>query len=68
MLRDDVVQAVAAGQFHIWTASEVDEALELLTGAPAERLHRAVTDCLANYAATLKALSAEEKKREPAAV
>jgi predicted ATP-dependent protease len=37
MLRDDVVTAVAAGQFHIWLAEEVDDALEMLTGVPAGR-------------------------------
>lgn len=35
MLRRDVVDAARAGQFHIWAVSEVDEALELLTGLPA---------------------------------
>ena len=32
MLREDVVQAVAAGQFHIYPVTTVDEAIELLTG------------------------------------
>jgi lon-related putative ATP-dependent protease len=35
MLRRDVVEAVAAGRFHVWTVATVDEALELLTGLPA---------------------------------
>ena len=35
MLRQEVVDAVCAGQFHIWAVSEVDEALEHLTGVPA---------------------------------
>ncbi|MDD3329116.1 MAG: AAA family ATPase [Zoogloea sp.] len=35
MLRREVVDAAHAGQFHIWAVSEVDEALELLTGLPA---------------------------------
>ncbi len=35
MLRDDVVQAVAAGKFHVWTMKDVDEGIELLTGVPA---------------------------------
>ncbi|NOZ71548.1 MAG: AAA family ATPase [Chloroflexi bacterium] len=34
MLRDDVVDAVAAGQFHLYPVASVDEALELLTGLP----------------------------------
>jgi len=35
MLRDEVVEAVRAGRFAIWAVSNVDEALELLTGLPA---------------------------------
>lgn len=35
MLRREVVDAARAGQFHIWAVSDVDEALELLTGLPA---------------------------------
>ncbi len=32
MLRGDVLEAVAAGQFHIYSADTIDRALELLTG------------------------------------
>jgi len=35
MLRQDVVDAVESGQFHIWAVRTVDEGLELLTGVPA---------------------------------
>jgi len=35
MLREDIVEAVGAGRFHIWAVHTVDEALELLTGQPA---------------------------------
>ncbi len=35
MLRPDVVKAVAAGQFHVWTVDHVDSGLSLLTGLPA---------------------------------
>jgi len=35
MLRHDVVEAVARGQFHVWPVRSVDEALELLTGLAA---------------------------------
>jgi predicted ATP-dependent protease len=37
MLREDVVQAVQDGRFHIHAIETVDEALELLTGVPAGR-------------------------------
>jgi lon-related putative ATP-dependent protease len=62
MLRDDVVDAVRAGQFNIWTAETVDEALQLLTGEPPDAVHDAVLAKLDEYAKTIKALAAEEKK------
>ncbi len=37
MLREEVVEAVRQGRFHIWAVSDVDQALELLTGEPAGR-------------------------------
>jgi len=35
MLRLDVVEAVANGDFHVWAVSHVDEGIEVLTGVPA---------------------------------
>jgi len=35
MLRDEVVEAVREGRFHVWAVEKADEALELLTGMPA---------------------------------
>ena len=35
MLRHDVVQAVAAGKFHIYPVATVDQGIEILTGVPA---------------------------------
>ena len=35
MLRDDVVEAVREGTFHIHAVSTVDEGLEILSGRPA---------------------------------
>lgn len=35
MLRQDVVEAAAAGQFHIYAVTTIDEGIELLTGTPA---------------------------------
>jgi lon-related putative ATP-dependent protease len=65
MLRDDVVEAVSQGQFHIWLAEQVDEAIDLLTVQPAEAVHRAVNARLAEYAATLRAAAPESHDREP---
>ena len=35
MLKDSVVQAVRAGQFHIWPVATIDEGIEILTGVKA---------------------------------
>ena len=35
MLRRDVVEAVAAGRFHVYPVATVDEGIEILTGVPA---------------------------------
>ncbi|APR83286.1 ATP-dependent protease La [Minicystis rosea] len=35
MLRDDVVDAIAASRFHVWATSTVEEGVELLAGVPA---------------------------------
>ena len=37
MLQQEVVDAVKAGQFHIWSVRTVDEGIEILTGIPAGR-------------------------------
>jgi lon-related putative ATP-dependent protease len=64
MQRDDVVDAVRAGQFHVWAIGHVDEGFPLLSGLPAGTLeaeqyaagsfHRAVADRLAGFAEVLK--------------
>jgi predicted ATP-dependent protease len=35
MLRPDIIAAVKAGKFQIWSVSTIDEGIEILTGAPA---------------------------------
>ena len=35
MLDEVVIDAVWAGQFHIWAVRTIDEGFELLTGSPA---------------------------------
>jgi lon-related putative ATP-dependent protease len=37
MLKEDIVEAVQAGQFHIWPVSHIGEGIELLTGVKAGR-------------------------------
>jgi predicted ATP-dependent protease len=35
MLREDLLDAVANGKFHIWPIARVEQGVELLTGTPA---------------------------------
>lgn len=35
MLKDEVVEAVKAGQFHVWSVETIDQGIEILTGVPA---------------------------------
>jgi predicted ATP-dependent protease len=35
MLREDVLEAVAAGKFHVWPVAKVEQGIEILTGKPA---------------------------------
>ncbi len=66
LLDDEVVAAVAAGRFHIWTAASIDEGIEILTGVPAgkpgpagaypaESVHGRVAARLAAYAEAWRA-------------
>lgn len=34
-LREDVIEALASGKFHLWAVDTIDEGIELLTGKPA---------------------------------
>ncbi|WP_374689189.1 S16 family serine protease, partial [Promineifilum sp.] len=78
MLRQDVVDAVAAGQFHIWTVTTIDEGLELLTGMPAgaqdengdypeNTVHAAVRNRLRELAMELKTFGDEHQRDDGAA-
>ena len=71
MLRQDVVDAVAAGKFHIYPIVTIDEGIEILTGLPAGvadelgvypegSVNRRVADRLAEMAAKRKALDARD--------
>jgi lon-related putative ATP-dependent protease len=67
MLRDDVVAAVRAGQFHVWAIQSVDAGIPLLSGLPAGEaedgvfaagsFHRAVADRLASFANVIKSFA-----------
>ena len=70
MLDDDVVDAVAAGTFHVWPVRSVDEGIELLTGHaagvaangeyPAESVHRLVADRVRDAARRMREFASTE--------
>jgi predicted ATP-dependent protease len=75
MLREDVVEAVAAGQFHIYPVSSVDEGIAILTGLPAgERgpdgryaegtVNRRVDDALRGLAVRLRNFGKPPAKKD----
>ncbi len=75
MLREDVIEAVRQGQFHIWPVTTIDEGIELLTDTPAGQpdkdghyprgtVHYAVKKRLEELALELKAFG--DHPAEPA--
>jgi len=82
MLRQDVVDAVHKGEFHIYAIDTVEEGIELLTGRPAGRrradgsyppdsVHGLVAARLAGYAEKLRAFAeadGDEAARDAAAL
>ncbi|MCO5176524.1 MAG: AAA family ATPase [Thermomicrobiales bacterium] len=76
MLFPEVVEAVEAGQFHIWAVQSIDEGIELLTGLPAgemdadgnyppESVHGKVAARLEEYAMQAQAFSAQRQAASP---
>lgn len=53
MLRDEVVEAVEAGQFHVWAVDSIDAGIEILMGISADKIHKQVQTKLRNLAETL---------------
>jgi predicted ATP-dependent protease len=54
MLKPAVVEAVAAGRFHVFAMETVDDALGLLAGIPAATVHERIADRLAALAETAR--------------
>jgi len=76
MLLPEVVDAVKAGQFHIWAVESIDEGIELLTDLPAgemdddgnyppESVHGKVAARLEEYARQAQAFSAQHTATSP---
>lgn len=76
MLRSEVRDAIAAGTFHIYPISTIDEGIALLTGTPAGEadeqgiypegtVNRRVADRLADLTAKARALREDKTKPKP---
>ena len=68
MLRDEVVDAVAAGRFALHAVASVDDALALLTGLPAGDLDRPTADTANGRIAHRLRQYAQLRRGEPLAV
>jgi lon-related putative ATP-dependent protease len=75
MLRKDVVEAVKAGKFHVYSVKMIDEGIEILTGMPAGKIkadgtypkgtiNNLVNEKLKSLAEGLKEFGEEEEKKE----
>jgi lon-related putative ATP-dependent protease len=71
MLREDVIEAVEEGQFHIWVVRSVDEAMHLLTGVepgqvdaegnyPEDTINGRVASTLSDFARRVRKFSAHD--------
>jgi len=49
VLKDEVVQAVKDGVFHVYAIGHVDEGIAILTGQPVEEVHKGVLKRLETY-------------------
>lgn len=81
MLRQEVVDAIRAGRFHIWPIDHVEQGIEILTGVPAgeadkrgryaaDTINRRVTDKLTQFARRLDAAGRQRRRpnHEPLAM
>ena len=70
-LKDEVIEAVKEGKFHIWPVKSIDEGIEILTGVPAGKkkkdgsypkgsINQLVYDKLRKYALTVTNFGKEE--------
>jgi lon-related putative ATP-dependent protease len=67
MLREDVREAVQQGQFHVYTAKSIDEALEIMTGQTVSSIDARVNARVEQLQAAVKAFSVSEGDREEGA-
>lgn len=76
MLKQEVIDSVKAGQFHIWPISTVEEGVEILTGIeagslqqdgtyPKGTLFKKVDECFLELAEIVKKFAKEEEVKKP---
>jgi len=76
MLREEVIEAVKAGRFHIWAVKTIDQGIEILTGVkagvrtksgayPKNTINRMVDDKLKGLADQLIAYGKDEDDKKP---
>jgi lon-related putative ATP-dependent protease len=58
MLREDVVEAIACCQFHVYAIDTVDEGIALLTGMPADAINARVEQRLSDFAERARSFTA----------
>ena len=69
MLREDVVEAVRAGRFHVWAVDSVTDGIELLTGVKAgtpteeDTVYHRVAQTLERFSQRLESM--EERIEHP---
>ena len=68
MLRDDVVEAAAAGRFHVWSITSVDEALAHLSGLAPEQIHQKVNAGIQRFANALREFGSPGSAAPPALI
>ncbi|MBI4597729.1 MAG: AAA family ATPase [Candidatus Omnitrophica bacterium] len=74
VLREDVIEAVACGKFHLWAITTIDEGLEVLTGQvagvrgldgrfPDGTMNARIESCLKEYSESLRAYHGDGRER-----
>ncbi|MHA1918099.1 MAG: AAA family ATPase [Candidatus Ranarchaeia archaeon] len=54
MLKEEIVEAVKAGKFHIYSVSSIDEGIEILTDTPSKEIHKLANGKLEKMALEMK--------------
>ncbi len=66
MLKEEVVEAISQGKFHVWAVKDVDEGIEILTGIPAGKIQKDGTypEGTVNYIVSQKLMEFFRKAKE----